>query len=252
MITRKSRYEISLMETAGSIVAEVLNELKEASKPGVSTFELDQIAEKIIIKNHAVPTFKGYHGFPACLCASINEQVVHGIPSKEAVLNDGDIISLDVGATYKGLVGDSAITVPVGNASSESLKLIEATRQALYNAIDKVANGIDLQEISGAIEDLAEKYGFGVVKTYGGHGIGRNMHEEPFVFNCRNKSPQVILKTGMTIAIEPMFNMGTGEVHSLEDGWTVVTNDNKYSAHFEHTVLVTESGHQILTNIKNA
>ena len=246
-IIKKSRYEISLMETAGSIVAEVLETLREASKPGVSTFELDEIAENIILKNQAVPTFKGYHGFPASICASINEQVVHGIPSKEVMLEDGDIISIDVGATYKGLVGDSAITVPVGNVSPENMRLIDMTRLALYNAIEKVANGVDLQEVSAAIEDLSIESGLGVVKTYGGHGVGRNMHEPPFVYNCRTNTPKVVLKTGMTIAIEPMFNLGTGDVHSLDDGWTVVTNDNKFSAHFEHSVLVTDDGYKILT-----
>ena len=215
MIIRKSRYEISLMETAGSIVAEVLNELKNAVKPGISTFELDKIAENIIIKNHAIPTFKGYHGFPASICASINEQVVHGIPSKEVILKEGDIISLDVGATYRGLVGDSAITVPIGNVSPDNIRLMEVTKQALLDSIEKICSGVDLNEISAAIESKANEYDIGVVKSYGGHGVGRNMHEEPFVFNYRTDKPGPILKSGMTIAIEPMFNLGTGEVHTL-------------------------------------
>jgi len=247
MITRKSRHEISLMRTAGSIVAEALNEMKAAVKPGISTAELDEIAYNIIIKNHAIPTFKGYHGFPASICSSINEQVVHGIPGRDIILKEGDIISLDVGATYRGLVGDSAITVPVGAVGPEIEKLMEVTNQALYDAIEKMTANTSLNDVSGAIEDQANKHGFGIVKSYGGHGVGRSMHEDPFVFNYRNSISGIILKSGMTIAIEPMFNLGTGDVHTLEDNWTVVTNDNKPSAHFEHTVLVTDEAPEILT-----
>jgi len=250
MITRKSRHEISLMLTAGSIVAEALNEMRSVIKPGISTAELDEIAYKIIIKNHAIPTFKGYNGFPASICASINEQVVHGIPNKDIFLKEGDVISLDVGATYKGLVGDSAITVPVGEIDAELKKLLKVTEQALYDGIGKMIANNHLSEASGAIEDCANQYGFGIVKSYGGHGVGHSMHEDPFVFNFRNGIPGPVLKSGMTIAIEPMFNLGTGEVHTLEDGWTVVTNDNKPSAHFEHTVLVGDDGPVILTSEK--
>jgi methionyl aminopeptidase len=249
MITKKSRHEILLMKTAGQIVAEALEAMKAEVKPGVSTYELDQIAYSIIIKNHAIPTFKGYHGFPATICASINEQVVHGIPDKNIILNEGDVISLDVGATYKGLVGDSAITVPVGTISSDVAKLLEATELALYNSIEKMIVNNHLQEVSGAIEDTANKYGYGIVKSYGGHGVGHSMHEEPFVFNYRTGDMGPILKSGMTIAIEPMFNLGTGDVYTLDDGWTVVTNDNKPSAHFEHSVLATDDGPVILTKI---
>lgn len=247
MINRKSRYEISLMRSAGSIVAEVLQELELNIKPGVTTAELDEIAEKIIIKNNAVPTFKGYNGFPGSICSSVNEQVVHGIPNKDVILKEGDIISIDVGATFKGMVGDSAITVGVGEISKDVAKLLEVTKESLYEAIKKMMAGNHLQDISGAIEDIANIHGFGIVKQYGGHGVGRNLHEEPFICNYRTGNPGPLLKSGMVMAIEPMFNMGTGDVHTLSDNWTVVTNDQLPSAHFEHTVLVTDNEPEILT-----
>lgn len=249
MITRKSRYEISLMKTAGSIVAEVLAELKNMVKPGISTEELDKEAEKIITKNNAIPAFKGYQGYPSTICASVNEQVVHGIPSKDVILKEGDIISIDVGAVYKGMVGDSAITVPVGTVSEELLKLMEVTNQALYDAIEKMVVGNKLfDDVSGAIEDRANLHGYGIVRNYGGHGIGNQMHEEPFVYNFRQlNNPGPELKAGMVIAIEPMFNLGTDLVHVLSDRWTVVTDDNKPSAHFEHTIHVSSNGPEILT-----
>lgn len=247
MIIRKSRHEISLMKKAGTIVYTVLTELKNTVKPGMTTLELDQIAENIIIKSGAVPTFKGYHGFPATVCASVNEQVVHGIPSKDVTLNEGDIISIDVGATYKGLVGDSAITVGVGSISEECKNLLEETNNALFDAIAQIKAGNNLSCVSGAIEDRANLKGYGVVKNYGGHGVGRQMHEEPFVYNYRTSLPQPELKSGMVIAIEPMFNIGTGDVYTLPDNWTVVTGDGKQSAHFEHTVAVTDDGPKILT-----
>ena len=249
MIQRKSRHQISLMKAAGSIVAEVLNEMKTAVKPGVSTFELDEIAYNIIVKNKAVPTFKGYQGFPATICASVNEEVVHGIPKKDVILKEGDIISVDVGATYKGMVGDSAVTLPVGKVSEELEMLLKYTNQSLYEAIAKMVPGNNLQEVSGAIEDTANAHGLGIVRQYGGHGVGSNMHEEPFVFNYRTGNPGPILKQGMTIAIEPMLNLGSDDVHTLSDGWTVVTSDGKPSAHFEHTVLVTDGDAEILTKL---
>lgn len=236
------------MKTAGSIVAEVLETMKEMVKPGVSTIELDEKAEQIIRDNNAVPAFKGYHGFPGTICASINEQVVHGIPSKDVILKEGDIISVDVGSVYKGLVGDSAITLPVGNISEELKKLLEVTEQSLYDGIAQVIAGNKLYDtVSAAIEDRANQHGYGIVKQYGGHGVGRNMHEEPFVYNFRPGMSGPELKPGMVIAIEPMLNLGTGDVHVLPDNWTVVTNDNKPSAHFEHTVLVTDDEPVILT-----
>ena len=248
MITRKSRYEINLMKTAGSIVAEVHSTLKELIMPGISTWELDEIAEKIILKNKAIPAFKGYHGYPATICASINEQVVHGIPSKETFLKEGDIISIDVGAVYKGIVGDSALTHPVGNITGELKQLLEVTNQALFDAIEKMVAGNRLYEtVSAAIEDRANLHGYGIVKQYGGHGVGKAMHEDPFLYNFRTGDPGPELKTGMVIAIEPMFNLGTGAVHVLADNWTVVTDDARPSAHFEHTVHVSNDGPEILT-----
>lgn len=236
------------MKSAGNIVAEVHAVLKDMIKPGVSTQELDEVAEKIILQNKAIPAFKGYHGYPATICASINEQVVHGIPSDEVILKEGDVISIDVGAVFKGMVGDSAITHPVGNISDEIRQLLQVTNNALFAGIEKMVAGNKLYDtVSAAIEDVANEYGYGIVRQYGGHGVGKAMHEEPFLYNFRPGVPGPELKTGMVIAIEPMFNLGTGEVHVLEDNWTVVTNDSKASAHFEHTIHVGTDGPEILT-----
>lgn len=249
MIKRKSRHEVAIMKKAGEIVARVHLAMKDAVKPGVSTLELDKIAEDIIKSHGAIPTFKGYRGFPASICASVNEQVVHGIPSSDAVLQEGDVISVDVGATYMGMVGDSAWTYGVGAISDELKGLLEGTEKGLFAALEQIKSGVNLAEISGAIEDTCADLGYGLVTDYGGHGVGRDMHEEPFIFNMRIPRAQPDLKTGMVLAIEPMFNLGTGAVHSLEDGWTVVTNDGKQSAHFEHTVAVLDDGFQILTTL---
>ncbi|MBE7706195.1 MAG: type I methionyl aminopeptidase [Cyanobacteria bacterium SIG30] len=248
MIHKKSREEIKLMKEAGRIVALVHNEMKNIIKPGISTYELDKIAHDIIRDNKAFPTFLGYNGFPATICASINEQVVHGIPSKDTILKDGDVISIDVGATFKGLVGDGAWTYGVGEINSANQKLLNATEEALMSAIKKIKNGINLDEVVGEIEDVAKANNLGIVRQYGGHGVGRNMHEEPFVFNYRTGS-KVILKSNMAVAIEPMLNLGCDDVYVLEDDWTVVTKDHKPSAHFEHTILVTDDGAEILTKI---
>ncbi len=250
MITRKSRHEINLMKTAGSIVAEVHELMKELVKPGISTLELDEKAEKLIRDNKALPAFKGYRGFPGSICASVNEQVVHGIPSNDIILQQGDIISVDVGAIYKGLVGDAAVTLPVGQISEELKQLLRVTQEALYAAIEQVRAGNRLYDtVSATVEDKANEYGYGIVKNYGGHGIGRNMHEEPFVYNFRPGVPGPELKPGMAICIEPMFNLGIGTVHTESDKWTVVTDDGKPSAHFEHTILVTDSEPLILTQV---
>jgi methionyl aminopeptidase len=254
MTKRKSKHEIAIMKKAGSIVAEVHAAVKEAIKPGISTYELDKIAEDVIKKHGAVPCFLGYKAhfaatpYPATICSSVNEQVVHGIPSKDVILKEGDIISVDVGANYRGMVGDSAWTYAVGEISDELKKLLKATEEALFASIDKARADSLLIEVSGAVEDTGKKYGFGVVTQYGGHGVGSEMHEEPFVFNMRvPSSPGPVMKPGMTIAIEPMFNLGTGMVHTDKDGWTVVTDDGKYSAHFEHTIAITDSEPEILT-----
>ena len=250
MIKRKSRHQINLMKSAGKIVAEVLNEMYNAAKPGVSTIELDEIAYNIIIKNRAIPSFKGYRGFPASICASLNSEVVHGIPKPDIVLKDGDIISIDVGATYKGMVGDSAVTIPIGNIDKDIELLLKVTNDALYAGIEQMVANNYLENVSGAIEDCALKHNLGIVRQYGGHGVGADMHEEPFLFNYRTGNQGPLLKSGMVIAIEPMFNLGGDDVKVLEDGWTVVTADNKPSAHFEHTVLVGENGPEILTDRK--
>ena len=248
MITRKSREELKLMRHAGSIVALVHQEMKKAVCEGISTYELDMIAQKIIKDNKAIPTFLGYHGFPASICTSINEQVVHGIPSKDVVLKAGDIVSIDVGATFRGMVGDGAWTYPVGEITDDKKMLLETTEKSLMAGVARMMNGNLLEEVSAAIEDVALSKGLGIVRQYGGHGVGRSMHEDPFVFNYRTGN-RTLLKTGMTIAIEPMLNLGKDDVYVLDDEWTVVTADEKASAHFEHTVLVGEDGPEILTKL---
>lgn len=237
------------MKTAGKIVAESLYTLKDMAKEGVSTIELDEVAESIIKKHGATPNFKGYHGFPGTICASVNDQVVHGIPSKDVILKNGDIISIDMGCRYKGMHGDSALTVAIGDVSDEITKLLEVTEKSLYAGIEKMLPGALLEEVSGAIEDVAVEAGLGIVREYGGHGIGRNLHEAPFVYNYRTNKPTPTLKKGMTICIEPMLNLGCDEVHTLDDGWTVVTNDGKPSAHFENAVYISEDGPVLLTTL---
>lgn len=261
MINRKSREEIKLMRHAGHVVALVHKEMKRVIEPGISTFELDEIATRIIRENKCTPTFLGYNGFPASICASVNEQVVHGFPSKTRILKEGDIISVDVGATYRGLVGDSAWTYPVGKISDEVRDLLEITELALYNGLLNMKSGNILDDVSAAVEDTAlctasnvpEKFKgrkYGIVRQYGGHGVGRNMHEDPFLFNYRvgNKTK---LKSGYVIAVEPMINLGGDEVVvSTVDNWCVSTTDNKPSAHFEHTTAVTDDGPEIMTKIE--
>ncbi len=247
-IHRKSKFEVNLMKQAGNIVALVHCAMKDAVKEGVTTKELDELAYKIIKNNKADPTFLGYNGFPATICTSINEQVVHGIPSNDVVLKNGDIISIDIGATYKGFVGDSAWTYPVGEISDEKKMLLKATEESLFAGLEYMKTNERLESVAGAIEDVAKKYKLGIVRQYGGHGVGRQMHEDPFVFNYRTNN-KLILQHGMTIAIEPMLNLGCDDVIVLEDEWTVVTQDKKPSAHFEHTVHVTDDGAEILTKL---
>ena len=247
-IHRKSRFEVNLMKQAGNVVALVHAAMKDAVKEGVTTKELDELAYKIIKSNKADPTFLGYHGFPGTICTSVNEQVVHGIPSNDVILKEGDIISIDVGVTLKGFVGDSAWTYPVGKISEEKEMLLKATEESLFAGLEHMKSNERLETVAGAIEDVAKKYKLGIVRQYGGHGVGREMHEDPFVFNYRTNHP-LILQKGMTIAIEPMLNLGCDEVDVLEDEWTVVTRDKKASAHFEHTVHVTDNGAEILTKL---
>lgn len=248
-MNKKSREEIKLMQAAGRIVGLVHEEMKRVVAPGISTLELDKIAYDIIKKNKAIPTFLGYCGFPNTICTSVNEQVVHGIPSKDVILKEGDIISIDVGATYRGLVGDSAWTYAVGNIAPEVQKLMDITKKALFAGIEQMIPDNPLENVSAAIEDVAIEGKVGIVRQYGGHGVGREMHEEPFLFNYRTNS-NIIIKRNCAIAIEPMLNLGCDEVHQLADGWTVVTDDKKPSAHFEHTVIATDDGPLITTRVE--
>jgi len=247
MIILKSPHEIELMREAGRIVAVVLAELKERVRPGITTAELDRLAERIIRQHGAVPTFKGYRGFPASITTSINEELVHGIPSRKRRLKEGDILSIDCGATYKGWVGDAAITVPVGRISPQAKKLLTVTEQALYVGIREARVGNRSGDISAAIQAYVEKHNYGVVREYTGHGVGRTMHEDPQVPNYGKRRRGVPLRNGMTIALEPMVNMGTPKTRVLRDKWTVVTADGQLSAHFEHTIAVMDGEPQILT-----
>lgn len=234
------------MRDAGQIVAQTLVEMKSAVKPGISTLELDEIAEKYIRSAGAVPAFKGYGGFPGTICASVNEEVVHGIPSLKELKN-GDIISIDVGAMINGYNGDSAVTFPVGEVGEQLQKLLDATEEALYKGIEKAVKGNRLGDISNAVQTHGESCGYGIVRDYVGHGIGKKMHEDPQIPNYGSAGRGPRLKSGMTLAIEPMINLGTHEVKTLDDEWTVITKDRKPSAHFEHTIAVIDGMPEILT-----
>lgn len=248
MIIRKSKEEIKRIKHAGYIVALVHQEMKKIIEPGITTKYLDDVATKIIKDNKAIPTFLGYNGFPASICASVNEQVVHGFPLEDIVLKEGDIISVDIGATYGGLVGDSAWTYPVGEISDEKKRLLKVTEESLFAGITQMLHGNILDMVGGAIEDVANREKLGIVRNYGGHGVGHTMHEEPFVFNYRTGN-NIVLKSGMTIAIEPMLNLGCDDVEVMPDKWTVCTADKQPSAHFEHSVLVTDDEPIILTTL---
>ncbi len=248
MIHRKSRDEIKRMRHAGHIVALVHQKMREVIEPGISTKELDDIAYSIIKKERAIPTFLGYHGFPGSICASINEQVVHGIPHEDVKVKEGDIISIDVGATYAGMVGDGAWTYPVGKISDECQRLLKATEESLFAGIAQMKAGNVLDDISSAIEAVAVREKLGIVRQYGGHGVGHEMHEEPFLFNYK-VGDRTLLKQGYVIAIEPMLNLGGDEVEVADDEWTVSTADKMPSAHFEHTVLATEDEPLIITQL---
>ncbi|MCL6634673.1 MAG: type I methionyl aminopeptidase [Peptococcaceae bacterium] len=248
MITCKSERELAYMRDAGRIVARTLAELAGAVKVGVATGELDRLAEDFIVKSGARPAFKGLYGFPYTICASVNEEVVHGFPGLRKLQN-GDIISIDVGAEINGYFGDSAVTLPVGDVSSEALNLLRATEEALYKGIAKARVGNRLSDISNAVQTCAESYGYSVVRDFVGHGIGSRPHEEPQVPNFGKPGRGPRLKAGMTLAIEPMINMGTYEVRTLSNNWTVVTLDSKLSAHFEHTIAITDDEPEILTRV---
>jgi methionyl aminopeptidase len=248
MIQLKSPREVAKMRDSGRIVAEILVALQEEVRPGITPLDLDRLAEEMTLKAKAIPSFKGYHGFPASVCISSNEQVVHGIPSDEP-LQDGDIVSLDFGVIYNGYHGDSAVTVPVGNVSAADLRLIETTRVSLEQGIEAARPGAHLGDVGWAIQRYAESYGYELVREYTGHGIGRALHEEPAVPNFGRPGMGFKIKKGLVIAIEPMLNVGTRDVETLEDGWTVVTRDRKRSAHFEHTIAVTAEGPVVLTRV---
>src|SRR6185503_9053377 len=250
MIIRKSKAEIEKMRSAGRIVAEVLERLAGMVAPGITTLDLDREADRMIREAGAIPTFKGYNGYPASICTSVNDEIVHGIPGKRK-LRQGDIVGIDCGATYLGYVGDSAVTVAVGEVSDDITKLMQATRQSLYEAIGKCVVGNRLGDVCNAVQAYVEPRGYSVVQNYCGHGVGRAMHEEPQVPNYGKAGTRPYLREGWVIAIEPMINLGRHETRQLSDGWTVVTKDGRPSAHFEHTVAITDSGPQILTQLQN-
>ena len=251
MIVLKRPKEIEQMKTASRIVADLHDAIEAAVRPGISTWDLEMIAEGIIKETASKPAFKNYrvgrHVFPCCLCISVNEEVVHGIPSKDRILKNGDIVSVDFGTQKDGFFGDSAWTYPVGEIDEESKLLLKVTEEALYKGIEYMVPGNRLQDIGAAIQQHAEQYNFGIVRDFVGHGIGRKLHEDPQVPNYGTFGRGPRLKAGMVLAVEPMINLGTEEVEVLKDGWTVVTKDRKRSAHFEHTIAITKDGPLILT-----
>ena len=247
-ITIKSRAEIQVMGEANQIVAEVLVMLEESVEPGITTYELDRMAEELCTRRKAVPAFKGYRGFPGSLCVSINEEVVHGIPSRKRKLKKGDIISVDFGTYYQGYYGDSAVTIPVGRIDSKKHKLLEVTRESLELAIEQVKVGNRVADISAAVQNHVERNGFSIVRQFVGHGIGTSLHEGPEIPNFVQEGSSPRLLEGMVLAIEPMVNIGTHKVKVLRDGWTVITSDRQSSAHFEHSVAVTENGPLVLSS----
>ncbi|MCM2276574.1 MAG: type I methionyl aminopeptidase [Oligoflexia bacterium] len=249
MVSLKSDREISLMRKASVIVARILDEMAGMAKPGVSTGELDKFAEARTRELGAQPAFKGYHGFPASVCISVNDEVVHGIPSPKRILKEGDIVGLDFGVIHDGWYGDSARTVAVGSILPAAQKLLDATRQGLMLGIEQCHEGNRVFDIGHAIQKYVEGFGFSVVREFVGHGIGRALHEEPQIPNYGPKGKGIPLKVGMVLAIEPMINAGGYQVRVLEDGWTAVTVDRSLSAHFEHTVAITSKGPEILTLI---
>lgn len=247
MVLIKSRSEIDQMRKPCGIVGQVLHEIEELVKPGVTTADLDLFAQTRTKELGAKPAFKGYHGFPATLCVSVNEEVVHGIPNKKRVLKEGDIVGIDFGVILNGWFGDAAKTFAVGKTSKDASDLIEHTRKSLQLGIEQIRPGNHLFDIGHAIQNYVESLGYSVVREFVGHGIGRSLHEDPQVPNFGPKGKGMLLKPGMVLAIEPMINIGRPEVKVLADGWTAVTVDRKLSAHFEHTVAITETGHEILT-----
>lgn len=246
MVTLKSAREIELMRRSGQITSRVLTELMKAVKPGVATGDLDRLAETKIREAGGMPTFKGYNGFPGSICASINDEVVHGIPGSR-VVRDGDLLSIDIGTTLDGYVSDSAATVPIGKIAPEALQLLQVTQECLTIGIAQMRVGKHLGDIGAAVQAHAERHGYGVVRELVGHGVGRSMHEEPQVPNYGTAGTGIVLRAGLVLAIEPMITQASPKIRILDDGWTVVTADGKLAAHFEHTIAVTEDGPKILT-----
>jgi methionyl aminopeptidase len=246
MIHIKTPKEIEIMRQSNGLAAQVLQKLREAIKPGIATRELDHLAERLVRAAGAIPAFKGYRGYPASLCVSVDEEVVHGIPGNRR-LREGEIVSLDLGTYLNGYYGDAAITLPVGQVSEEAARLLEVTEQSLAKGIEQARDGNRLLDISHAIQSWAEVHGFSVVRDFVGHGIGRNLHEDPQVPNFGTPHQGPRLRPGMVLAIEPMINAGSWEVKVLDDAWTVVTADHRLSAHFEHTIAITEQGADILS-----
>ena len=246
MVTLKSARELETMRRSGKITAKVLTDLMKAVRPGLSTRDIDQMAEKGIRELGGVPTFMGYHGYPASICASVNAEVVHGIPG-DYVLREGDLLSIDIGTTLDGYVSDSAVTVPVGAVSAEAQRLLDVTQESLMCGIAEMQAGNRLGDIGAAVQQHAEKHGYGVVRELVGHGVGQEMHEEPQVPNYGERGMGMKLRPGLVLAIEPMITQGDYRVKVLKDGWTVVTADGKLAAHFEHTIAVTQDGPRILT-----
>lgn len=250
MINTKSERELDLMRVAGMITFEAQELLKNAIKPGVSTLYLDKLAHEFILSKGATPAFLGYNGFSGSICASVNEVLVHGIPSSDVILKEGDIISIDIGAIYKGYVGDHAWTYPVGVISEEAQNLLKVTEESLYAALEQAVAGNRVGDIGAAVMDVVLPHGYHLPVEYTGHGVGSEMHEAPYVPNVGIKGKGALLREGMTIAIEPMVQIGTPKTETLEDDWTVVSLDRSLTAHFEHTVLVKENGFEILTRTK--
>jgi methionyl aminopeptidase len=248
MVILKSREEIEKLRQSNQIVAEVLRDIVDKVKPGITTSELNRLSEELALKRGAKPAFKGYRGYPFALCTSINAEVVHGMPSDRR-LKEGDILSIDFGVDYKGYYGDAAVTVPVGTVSDDAVRLMRITKESLYKAINEAKVGNRLGDISGAVQTHVEAAGYAVVRDFVGHGIGRMLHEEPQVPNYGVRGRGIELKAGMVLAIEPMVNEGTYKVRVLSNGWTVVTQDGRLSAHFEHSVAITDNGPAILSQL---
>ena len=246
-VTIKSPREIELMRKAGEILAMVHEELAAALHPGMSTMDIDRLGEKLIRSHGCIPSFKNYNGYPGSICVSVNDEVVHGIPSRHRILKEGDIVSLDAGVIYKGYHSDAARTWGVGAVSPEAQKLMDVTKQAFFEGIRFAKAGSHLNDISSAIQRYAESFGYGVVRDLVGHGIGTHLHEDPEVPNFAMKRKGILLQPGMTLAVEPMINAGRPEVNWLEDGWTVVTDDHSLSAHYENTILITEGEPELLS-----